>query len=230
MPKVSWSWTVWCTRSLVANCIRFPAVQNFWKSVKIWQSYRQLKGGNFLRQCRLWADAQRDAAQPNIGGALWESSVIPFFIPRRKVWMTPLLECRANIAERKTWTQSEFYTWWNSVRGQGPPKMNSVPAQEMAKHRAKFGWPPVNNVAAVLVTKPITRNPLKFAGVPQTRQQMSVASGRKFAILWGHLKEILLCNKFFSNCRRFSPTMLCDSAQMAIFCVLYFQRAACSTF
>jgi len=31
----------------VANFIRFPAVQKFWKSVKIWQSYRQLKGGYF---------------------------------------------------------------------------------------------------------------------------------------------------------------------------------------
>jgi len=61
----------------------------------------------------------------------------------------------------------------------------------------QFGWPPVNNVAAVLVTKPITRNPLMFAGVPQTGQQMSVASGPKFAILCGHVKEILLFNKFF---------------------------------
>jgi len=35
------------------------------------------------------------ATLPNIGGALCESSVIPFFVPRRKVWLTPLLECRA---------------------------------------------------------------------------------------------------------------------------------------
>ena len=33
----------------VANFIRFSAVQTFWKSVKIWQSYREFKGGNFLR-------------------------------------------------------------------------------------------------------------------------------------------------------------------------------------
>jgi len=32
----------------VANFIPFPAVQKLWKSVKIWQSYRQLKGGNFF--------------------------------------------------------------------------------------------------------------------------------------------------------------------------------------
>jgi len=31
----------------VANFIRFPAVQKFWKSVKIWQSCKEFKGGNF---------------------------------------------------------------------------------------------------------------------------------------------------------------------------------------
>jgi len=45
-------------------------------------------------------------AQPNIGGALCESSVIPFLVPRRKVWLT--LAARvpfsnaANIGQRKT--------------------------------------------------------------------------------------------------------------------------------
>jgi len=29
------------------------------------------------------------AALQNIGGALWESSVIPLFVPRRKVWLMP---------------------------------------------------------------------------------------------------------------------------------------------
>jgi len=34
--------------SFEADFIRFPAVQKFWKSVKIRQSYKQLKGGNFF--------------------------------------------------------------------------------------------------------------------------------------------------------------------------------------
>jgi len=42
-----------------------------------------------------------------------------------------------------------------------------------------------------------TRNPLKFAGVPQTNETMSAASGPKFTILLGHVEEILLLNKFF---------------------------------
>jgi len=38
---------------------------------------------------------------------------------------------------------------------------------------------------------------LKFAGVPQTRQQISAGSRPKFAILCGHVGETLLFNKFF---------------------------------
>ena len=48
------------------------------------------------------------AALPNIGGALCESSVIPFLVRRRKVWLTPAagVACNnaANTGERKTWT------------------------------------------------------------------------------------------------------------------------------
>jgi len=68
-----------------------------------------------------------------------------------------------------------------------------------------------------------TRNPLKLAAVPQTNKMISAASTSKFTILLGHLEEILLLHKFFSDCRyvpqlrRYSPTNLCDGAQMAIF-------------
>ena len=46
-----------------------------------------------------------------------------------------------------------------------------------------------------------TRNLLKFAGVPQTTGLISAVSGPKFIILWGHVEEVLLLNKFFSDCR-----------------------------
>jgi len=46
-----------------------------------------------------------------------------------------------------------------------------------------------------------TRNPLKLAGVPQTTGPISASSGPKFTILWGHLEDILLLNKSFSDCR-----------------------------
>ena len=42
-----------------------------------------------------------------------------------------------------------------------------------------------------------TRNPLKLAGVPQTNETISAASGPKFTILWGYVEEILLLKFFF---------------------------------
>ena len=43
------------------------------------------------------------------------------------------------------------------------------------------------------------QNPLKFVGVPQTPEQISAVSGPKFTILSGHVEEVLLLNKFFSD-------------------------------
>jgi len=77
---------------------------------------------------------------------------------------------------------------------------------------AYYMWRPLFN-AAVWLTPTIrvpctacsnaakTRNPLKLAGVPQTRQQISAVSMPKFAILRGHVEEVLLLNSFFSDCR-----------------------------
>ena len=96
---------------------------------------------------------------------------------------------------------------------------------------AEYRWRPLFN-ATVWLTPTTrvpcsnaakTRNPLKLHGVPQTNETVSAASGPKFTILWGHVGEILLLNKFFSDCRymsqlrRYSPTKLSDGAQMAIF-------------
>jgi len=54
---------------------------------------------------------------------------------------------------------------------------------------------PTTRVPSSNATK--MRNPLKLAGVPQTRQQISAVSGPKFTTLWVHVEEILLFNKFF---------------------------------
>ena len=77
-------------------------------------------------------------------------------------------------------------------------------------HPAEYRWHPLFN-AAVWLT-PATRvpcskntakmrNPLKFAGVPQTRQLISAVSRSKFTLLLGHVEVVLLFNKFFSDCR-----------------------------
>jgi len=48
------------------------------------------------------------AAQSNMGGAIRKSLVIPFLVPRRKVWLMLAAGVphsnAANIGERKTWT------------------------------------------------------------------------------------------------------------------------------
>jgi len=41
------------------------------------------------------------------------------------------------------------------------------------------------------------RNRLKLAGVPETTEPISAASGPKVTILWGHLEEILLLKAKF---------------------------------
>jgi len=46
-----------------------------------------------------------------------------------------------------------------------------------------------------------TRKPLKVAGVPQTPETISAPSAPKFTILRAHVKEILLLNRLFSDCR-----------------------------
>jgi len=46
-----------------------------------------------------------------------------------------------------------------------------------------------------------TRKQLKFGRVPQTHETILAASGPKFTILCEHLEDILLLDKFFSDCR-----------------------------
>jgi len=69
------------------------------------------------------------AALLNIGGALCESSVIPFLVPRRKLWLTPTdrVPCinAANIGERKTWRHKVNFA------------AGKIPLGGTAKHRAK---------------------------------------------------------------------------------------------
>jgi len=130
-------------------------------------------------------------------------------------------------------------------------KMKELEMWANAQHdglRAECRWRPLFNASVRLTpTSRVrcsnaakTRNPLKSPGVPEGHETISAATAPKFTILWGLVEEILLLNKFFSDCRympqlrRYSPTKLCDGAQMVIFlhhfCVLYFQRAACSIF
>jgi len=76
-------------------------------------------------------------------------------------------------------------TWWPPCRTQVAPSV-----QRCKVWLTLTIWLPCSNAAK-------TRKPLKLAGVPQTTGPISAASRPKFTILWGHLEEILLLNKFF---------------------------------
>ena len=75
--------------------------------------------------------------------------------------------------------------------------------------------------------------------VPQTSEPISAVSGPKFTILWGHVEEILLLNKFFpivdtcltcEDIAQQSCVMVRRWRSFGDFWVLHFQRAARSTF
>jgi len=113
----------------------------------------------------------------------------------------------------------------------------SLPAQVRAKHCEKFGWLPLSDVAAV--KKPRRENPrvlASLAGMPRTKETILAVNRLKFTILWGHVEEILLLNKFFPNvdtclsCEdiaRQSCAMVPIRRFWRFFSVLHFQRAAC---
>jgi len=112
---------------------------------------------------------------------------------------------------------------------------------------AEYRWRPLFN-AAVWLTPTArvpcgnaakTRNPLKLPAVPQTNETISAARGPKFTILWGHMEEVLLFNKFFpivhmclscEDIARRSCAMVPRWRFVATFCILYLQRATCSRF
>ena len=106
---------------------------------------------------------------------------------------------------------------------------------------AKYRWRPLFNADAHYYRVPCsnavkTRKPLKFAGVPQTRQQISAASGPKFTILSDHVEEVSMYNKFFfrlstnASASKMQPDKVVRWCQNGDFLRPVFQRAACSRF
>jgi len=91
-------------------------------------------------------------AQPNIAGAPCESSVIPFRVPRRKLWLTPADGVPYSNTAKAQYRRTQdldakciLHLAKFSHAARAPENVYSVPARETAKHRAKFGWPPVSD-------------------------------------------------------------------------------------
>jgi len=85
----------------------------------------------------MWADAQRDGrpAQYRWRPLRKFPNSIPCTTPQTLADASGRMPCSnaAKLGERRSWTQSEFCSWENSVNSV------SVPVHEAAKHRAKFG-------------------------------------------------------------------------------------------
>jgi len=101
----------------------------------------------------------------------------------------------------------------------------------------KFGWCPLLECRAVTLPRHETRWNLQ--GCPNSGT-ISAINGPKFTILWEHVEEVLVLNKFFFRLSiyalvaKIQPDEVVQWCQdgdfLRRFCVLYFQRAACSTF
>ena len=76
------------------------------------------------------------AALSIIGGALYKSSSIPFLVPRGKAWLTPT--ARVPCSNARLGRKVNFAPAKIPLGGKSPENVY-VSAQEMAKHRAKFG-------------------------------------------------------------------------------------------
>jgi len=163
-----------------------------------------LYGKQKYTTCRMWADAQRDGypAQYRWRPLRNFRYSIPCTTPQSLADRAVGVPCSnaANIGERKTWTQSEFCTWQNSVRGQEPPKMYIWCTSPRDGQRSCKVWL-ASGERRWCSNEAKRRNGLKFVGVSQTGKPISALNGPKFAILWGRLEQILPFNEFFSSCR-----------------------------
>jgi len=139
----------------------------------------------------------------------------------------PKMFSRTSISNFCPLTMDQCQTWWPPAEYSWRPLFNA----------AKFGWRPLLECRAVTLSRRETRwNLLGCPKRPNGSQLLAGQSSPYCEDMWG---DILLFNKFFSDCRymtylrRYSPTKLCDGAQMAnfwrFFWVLHFQWAACST-
>ena len=103
-----------------------------------------------------------------------------------------LQKCVAYVSANITANYGHTRMWANAQRDGRPAEYRWRPLFNAAVWLTPTTRVPCSNAAK-------TRNPLKLHGVPQTNETISAASGPKFTILWAHVEEILVLNKFFSR-------------------------------
>jgi len=158
------------------------------------------------------------AALPNIGSGVCESFVIPVLVPRCKVRLTPAAGVPCSNAANKG--ECKIGCEVNFAPDKSPPGGQSS-RMYRPMHKLRKKWPSAAHHRITLSgcifatsckvwlasgerrrcsNEGKTRNPLKFAGVPQTPEPISAVSRPKFTILWEYVEDILLFNNF-SDCR-----------------------------
>jgi len=130
----------------------------------------------------MWADTQRNGrpAEYRWRPDLCEISVIPFLVPRRKVWLTPSVGVPCNGAVTvpiyRT-TQDLHGRKVNCARGEisSGGKSPRKCIHGVAAHGDGQTWCKVWLASGERrrCNEAKTRNPLKFAGVPQTNETVS---------------------------------------------------------
>ena len=139
----------------------------------------------------------------------------------------------ANIGERKSWTSGKVLPAGKRLR----KCIYSVPAQETAKHRAKFAWPLLSDIAAV--TKARCETHLNLLGCRKLTKPSQQLVGRSSPYC-GDIWSIYCCLKNFfptvDTCLSCEDTawqrcaMVLRCWPFASFLRPVFQRATCSTF
>ena len=156
----------------------------------------------------MWAIAQRD-----IGGALCKSSVIPFLVPCHKLWLMPTARVvcsnAANIGEHKTWTQSEFCTWQNSISGARTPK-NVYTVRQPRK------WP--NMVQSLVDLHSVTSSDSQSKCQEHVMQYASVSTCARHTTVDSEnptTREYLLDNTLSGYCKHFSSNQWCTCSYLS---------------
>ena len=120
--------------------------------------------------------------------------------------------------------------WANAQRDGRPAEYRWRPLF----NASKFGWRPLLECRAVTLPRRETRWNLQ--GCPKLANRSQLLVGRSSPYYEDMWRRYRCLTSFFSDCRympqlrRYSLTKLCNGAKMAIFCILYFQWAVCSTF
>jgi len=151
-----------------------------------------------------------------------ESSVIPFLVPRRKVWLpcsnaANILQENARLGRKVNFAPG---TGRLPLGVKAPKCIHSVLAQEMAKHCVEFVWPPLSDVGAVGLTKPRREARWNLLGCPKLANRSLPLVGRNSPYcedMWRGYCCLTFLISIYTLVAKIQPIKLCDGAQMAIF-------------